>query len=150
MERMGITPNEFGLKVRQSPTGIAITAANKMRAAKPVLMAVDLSTKHLQAFELFNDGSINAEHFAAVTSSWRSLEQAGLSMRCQMMELWSGRALALLWFRSCFESSSFRNCILLWDTKAEVSHRTTLLIVPAANWHYGTLRSRSGELVSRE
>ncbi|EPO8047180.1 TPA: Z1 domain-containing protein [Pseudomonas aeruginosa] len=68
MERMGITPNEFGLKVRQSPTGIAITAANKMRAAKPVLMAVDLSTKHLQAFELFNDGSINAEHFAAVTS----------------------------------------------------------------------------------
>lgn len=68
MERMGITPNEFGLKVRQSPTGIAITAANKMRAAKPVLMAVDLSTKHLQAFELFNDKDINAKHFTAVTT----------------------------------------------------------------------------------
>lgn len=68
MERMGITPNEFGLKVRQSPTGIAITAANKMRATKPVLMAVDLSTKHLQAFELFNDRNTNDDHYAAVMS----------------------------------------------------------------------------------
>jgi hypothetical protein len=68
MERMGITPNEFGLKVRQSPTGIAITAANKMRATKPVLMAVDLSTRHLQAFELFNDRNTNDDHYAAVMS----------------------------------------------------------------------------------
>ncbi len=68
MERMKVTPNEFGLKVRQSPTGIAITAANKMRGAKPVVMAVDLSLKHLQAYELFNDFEINEKHFSAVSS----------------------------------------------------------------------------------
>lgn len=68
MERMGLTPDKFGLKVRQSPTGIAITAANKMRAAKPLLMALDLSVRHLQAYELFNDDEINRKHFDAVNS----------------------------------------------------------------------------------
>lgn len=68
MERMKVTPNEFGLKVRQSPTGIAITAANKMRGAKSVVMAVDLSLKHLQAYELFNDRDINRKHFSVVSS----------------------------------------------------------------------------------
>ncbi|RBH52761.1 MULTISPECIES: Z1 domain-containing protein [Pseudomonas] len=68
MERMKITPNEFGLKVRQSPTGISITAANKMRGAKPVVMALDLSMKHLQAYELFNDNKINSKHYTTVTS----------------------------------------------------------------------------------
>jgi hypothetical protein len=68
MERMGLTPDQFGLKVRQSPTGIAITAANKMRAAKPLLIALDLSARHLQAYELFNSDDINRKHLDAVTS----------------------------------------------------------------------------------
>lgn len=68
MEKLKLTPSEFGLKVRHSPTGIAITAANKMRTAKSVQMAVDLSCKHLQAFELFDDTSINSSHRTAVDS----------------------------------------------------------------------------------
>ncbi|MFV3415500.1 Z1 domain-containing protein [Pseudomonas sp. NY15436] len=68
MERMGLTPDQFGLKVRQSPTGIAITAANKMRAAKPLLIALDLSGRHLQAYELFNNDDFNRKHFEVVTS----------------------------------------------------------------------------------
>ncbi|HDL7534777.1 TPA: Z1 domain-containing protein [Yersinia enterocolitica] len=68
MEKMGLTPDQFGLKVRQSPTGIAITAANKMRAAKPLLIALDLSARHLQAYELFNNAEINHKHFDAITS----------------------------------------------------------------------------------
>lgn len=98
MERMGITPNEFGLKVRQSPTGIAITAANKMRAAKPLLMAVDLSKIHLQAFELFNDRDINADHYAAVmslveklTADWSDNEEPDESAR-----VWKGVGVALV------------------------------------------------------
>lgn len=68
MERMGLTPDQFGLKVRQSSTGIAITAANKMRAAKPLLIALDLSARHLQAYELFNNDEFNRKHFEAVAS----------------------------------------------------------------------------------
>lgn len=66
MEKLNLTPSEFGLKVRHSPTGIAITAANKMRTAKPIQLAVDLSCKHLQAFELFDDINVNEEHRHAV------------------------------------------------------------------------------------
>lgn len=68
MERMGHTPDQFSLKVRQSPTGIAITAANKMRAAKPLLIALDLSARHLQAYELFNKDDVNGKHLDAVNS----------------------------------------------------------------------------------
>lgn len=68
MEKLKLTPSEFGLKVRHSPTGIAITAANKMRTAKSVQMAVDLSCEHLQAFELFDDPGINRNHRNAVDS----------------------------------------------------------------------------------
>jgi hypothetical protein len=74
MERMGLTPDQFGLKVRQSPTGIAITAANKMRAAKPLLIALDLSGRHLQAYELFNNDDINRKHFDVVTSLVATLD----------------------------------------------------------------------------
>ncbi len=49
------TPYEFGLKVRQSPTGIAITAANKMRTAQEISLAEDFSTRHIQAHSLHDD-----------------------------------------------------------------------------------------------
>ena len=54
MVQLGKTPYDFGLKVRQSPTGIAITAANKMRTATPILLAEDFSTRHIQAHTLHN------------------------------------------------------------------------------------------------
>lgn len=54
MVQLGKTPYDFGLKVRQSPTGIAITAANKMRTATSVLLAEDFSTRHIQAHSLHN------------------------------------------------------------------------------------------------
>jgi len=92
MERMGITPNAFGLKVRESRTGIAITAANKMRAAKPLLMAVDLSAKHLQAYEIFNDESINNKNFSAVKSIVELLESnvAEKRVKDDSAYVWSG------------------------------------------------------------
>ena len=81
MERMGRSPNEFGLKVRQSPTGIAITAANKMRTAKKLPMALDLSTRHLQAFEIFNRAAINDAHLAAVKRLVEDLDSGGYDRR---------------------------------------------------------------------
>jgi hypothetical protein len=55
MAYLNKTPYEFGLKVRQSPTGIAITAANKMRSAKEISLAEDFSTRHIQAHSLHDD-----------------------------------------------------------------------------------------------
>jgi hypothetical protein len=56
------TPYEFGLKVRQSPTGIAITAANKMRNAQEISLAEDFSTRHIQAHSLHDDSNKNQKN----------------------------------------------------------------------------------------
>lgn len=71
MVQLGKTPYDFGLKVRQSPTGIAITAANKMRTATPIYLAEDFSTRHIQAHSLHNDDTKNSQN---VQASLRFLE----------------------------------------------------------------------------
>ncbi len=65
MVQLGKAPYDFGLKVRQSPTGIAITAANKMRTATPIYLAEDFSTRHIQAHSLHNDDTKNSHNVRA-------------------------------------------------------------------------------------
>ena len=62
MEQLGQTPEDFGLKVRQSPTGIRITAANKMRSASEFKLAQDYSGRHIEGHALFDDESVNRRH----------------------------------------------------------------------------------------
>jgi hypothetical protein len=66
MALLNKTPFEFGLKVRQSPTGIAITAANKMRAATEILLAEDFSARHIQAYSVYESNEVNLQNLAAV------------------------------------------------------------------------------------
>ncbi len=49
------TPRDFGLKVRQSPLAIRVTAANKMRTAEKLKIAQDYSARHIEGFALVND-----------------------------------------------------------------------------------------------
>ena len=62
MQDSGLTPYDFGLKVRQSPTGIRITAANKMRSASILNLAADFSGRYVQGHAIFNDQSLNKKH----------------------------------------------------------------------------------------
>jgi hypothetical protein len=62
MEQSGMTPYQFGLKVRQSPTGIRITAANKMRSASVLKLAADYSGQHTEAHAIFNDTAKKDRH----------------------------------------------------------------------------------------
>ena len=64
---------EFGLKVRESPTSIAITAANKMRTAEPILLAADYKERHIQAFEIRDDAALNRAHLKCVKSLFDEL-----------------------------------------------------------------------------
>ena len=59
MESLNQTPEDFGLKVRQSPTALRITAANKMRTATSITLAQDYSGRHIEGHVLFNDDAIN-------------------------------------------------------------------------------------------
>ena len=42
------TPTQFGLKVRQSPHALRITAANKMRSSQELSVDIDTVAKHFR------------------------------------------------------------------------------------------------------
>jgi len=79
MERMNRTPDEFGLKVRESETGISITAANKMRSARSIYLAADYSESHIQGFDVFDDKEINQSNLSAVESFVHRLKNKKIS-----------------------------------------------------------------------
>lgn len=68
MALLGKTPLEFGLKVRQSPTGISITASNKMRSATEISLAEDFSNRHIQAYSVYDSKEINGKNLDAFKS----------------------------------------------------------------------------------
>lgn len=65
MHDLRMTPEHFGLKVRESPTAIRITAANKMRTATQMKIAQDYSVRHLEGYILPNNPDVNAENLKA-------------------------------------------------------------------------------------
>ena len=75
MESLDKTPEEFGLKVRQSPTGIDITAANKMRSATKVMLAQDYSGRHIEGHALLNNEGCNEKHKQLVKKFMRDCGQ---------------------------------------------------------------------------
>lgn len=62
MEVRGETPEDFGLKVRRSETGIRITAANKMRTAKEITLAQSFETRHVEGYALENNRKTNEDN----------------------------------------------------------------------------------------
>lgn len=74
MKAANSTPADFGLKVRQSPLAIRVTAANKMRTAEKLTVAQDYSARHVEGHALPNDTQKSAENYASVSSF---LEQFG-------------------------------------------------------------------------
>lgn len=73
MEVREETPEQFGLKVRRSETGIMITAANKMRNAKRMQLAESFENKHVEGFALHNDQKINDDNLDAICSLFEKL-----------------------------------------------------------------------------
>ncbi|MBZ6378793.1 hypothetical protein B5C34_11055 [Pacificimonas flava] len=68
MEMREETPEQFGLKVRRSETGILITAANKMRHSTRVQLAETFANKHVEGFALLNDDAVNQRNLEATTT----------------------------------------------------------------------------------
>ncbi|MGR6533772.1 Z1 domain-containing protein [Brevundimonas sp. RM1] len=67
------TPRDFGLKVRQSPLAIRVTAANKMRTAEKLRIAQDYSARHIEGFALPNDRDTGVQHRQAVEEFLKAL-----------------------------------------------------------------------------
>lgn len=62
MQAVDMTPKDFGLRVRQSPAAIRITAANKMRTATKLTVAQNYERHHIEGYVLHNDAAKNAKH----------------------------------------------------------------------------------------
>lgn len=58
MERQNLTPEDFGLKVRQDPGALIVTARNKMRSGTPVNVPITLSGRMVETPRLWNDADI--------------------------------------------------------------------------------------------
>ena len=58
MARQNMTPEEFGLKVRQDPGALIVTARNKMRSGIPVTVPITLSRRMIETARLWNDVDI--------------------------------------------------------------------------------------------
>lgn len=99
MHDIGLTPEHFGLRVRESPTAIRITAANKMRAASQMKIAQDYSVRHLEGYILPNNQSINEANLDAVRSFAAELGTPCPELSTMQADVWvrqSGRSVMTL------------------------------------------------------
>lgn len=58
MARQNLTPEDFGLKVRQDPGALIVTARNKMRSGTKVNVPITLSKRMIETARLWNDVDI--------------------------------------------------------------------------------------------
>lgn len=58
MAKQNMTPEAFGLKVRQDPGSLIVTARNKMRSGTAVNVPITLSNRMIETARLWNDVSI--------------------------------------------------------------------------------------------
>ena len=81
MERLRMTPRDFGLRVRHSPAIIRITAANKMRAAQKLTIAADYSGRHVEGYRLINSADIFSKNRLIVDDFLSALEGPEISAK---------------------------------------------------------------------
>ena len=55
MEDQGKSPEDFGLKIRQNPGSLIVTARNKMRSGRKILRPITISGRMLETARLFDD-----------------------------------------------------------------------------------------------
>ena len=88
MELVGGTPLDFGLKVRQSETGIRITAANKMRTATQMVLAAGYAGRFIQGHALFNKDGVNVRNRTVASAFLNRL--GGIDPAQQAPYFWRG------------------------------------------------------------
>jgi hypothetical protein len=88
MRDLNMTPEHFGLKVRESPTAIRITAANKMRTATQMMIAQDYSVRHLEGYIVPNDPDINADNLKAARTFVGTLGSPSMDKTTDKAVVW--------------------------------------------------------------
>lgn len=75
MKEAGMSPRDFGLKVRDSPDALLITSRNKMRSGKPVVLRTSFSSYFVETVHLRR--ADNDRNITAVRKFVNNLKKAG-------------------------------------------------------------------------
>jgi len=94
MQRLGLTPKDFGLKVRAHPDSLIVTARNKMRAAKTIERVVSFSKQALETPRVLSDESPLAANAFVIRDFIGTIERAGVKRGVSLVAagnpLWVG------------------------------------------------------------
>jgi hypothetical protein len=89
MDVLGMSPEDFGLCVRQSDLALRVTAANKMRTATQLTLARDYSCRHVEGYELINDNEVNKVNVATTLSFVHELGHRNEDLSNSTTEAWT-------------------------------------------------------------
>lgn len=77
MNRLNLTPKDFGLKVRKHPESLLVTAANKSKSAQLVERTISLRNKTLESAKLLADPVQLGRNLRVANELWRAAELSG-------------------------------------------------------------------------
>lgn len=92
MARQHQTPKEFGLKVRQDPGALIVTARNKMRSGTTVSVPITLSNRMIETARLWNDVNIIKDNNTLCEDIIKRID--GLN---QVDRVWDEFTRAIIW-----------------------------------------------------
>ena len=78
MWRLGLTPKDFGLKVRAHPDSLMVTARNKMRTAQTIVREISLSGNGIETARLLSGDKQLRANAELVSAFVARLETAGI------------------------------------------------------------------------
>lgn len=77
MKRFNMTPSDFGLKVREHPESLIVTARNKMKNSRSVVRWISVSGKLLETPKLQNNDKVLMDNFDATIQFVHKLDVLG-------------------------------------------------------------------------
>jgi hypothetical protein len=96
MERLGLTPMDFGLKVRSHPTALIVTAKNKMRSATEFVREIALDGRFAETSRLINNDQTFADNKKAFEDIVAKASKAKPPEQTKLGWLWKGVPIEIL------------------------------------------------------
>ncbi|SED07155.1 Z1 domain-containing protein [Paenibacillus sp. GP183] len=89
MNRLNMSPKDFGLKVRYDPTSLVVTARNKMKYTKTVDCLISVSGRLLETPRLPNNEAILNSNFKSFIKLVNKLDLNGTKHELLKKQIWS-------------------------------------------------------------
>jgi len=96
MERLGLTPMDFGLKVRSHPTALIVTAKNKMRAAEESVREIALAGRFAETSRLINNAQTFADNKKVFEAAVVAADKVKPSTEIKLGLFWAGVPIDIL------------------------------------------------------